>query len=142
MYKLHAQLTADTIYLGRFELCDALLMNDCQYPWVILVPRRAAISEIYELDQHDQLRLMQESRAVSEFMMRAFDGDKFNLAALGNLVPQLHIHHVVRRHGDAAWPNPVWGAAAPINYPTERLHATRQLLQDGFTKLDIGFTSC
>ena len=106
---LHPQLAADCAVLGRFELCLLLLMNDANYPWCILVPQRPDLREIYELDEADQQQLLRESVMLGRALMRACAGDKLNLAALGNLVPQLHVHHVVRKVGDPAWPAPVWG---------------------------------
>lgn len=108
-FELHAQLAADTVSLGDWPLSRVLLMNDAQYPWLVLVPRRAAIREIYELDAADAQQLLSESLALGRTMMRLFAGHKLNVAALGNVVPQLHLHHIVRQPGDAAWPGPVWG---------------------------------
>ncbi len=118
-FELHPQLAADCFTLGDLPLCRLLLMNDAHYPWCILVPRRAAVREIYELDESDQMQLWRESAALGRAMMQACGGDKLNLAALGNLVPQLHIHHVVRRQGDAAWPAPVWGRVPARAYTDE-----------------------
>ena len=109
MAEIHAQLTADCKVLGRFPLCHLLLMNDRNYPWFILVPRRSQIKEIYELEECDQRQLLKESSHLSEVLVKIFQADKLNVAALGNMVPQLHIHHVVRYHDDQAWPKPVWG---------------------------------
>ena len=109
MFALHPQLAADCILLGRFPLCHLLLLNDSNYPWFILVPDRAELREIYELDAADRRQLLDESCRLSEFLMAEFNGDKLNLAALGNLVPQLHLHHIVRYRSDPAWPGPVWG---------------------------------
>src|SRR5262245_27562488 len=95
-FELHPRLAADTIVLGDFPLCRLLLMNDAQYPWFILVPRRAGAREIYQLDERDQQQLLKESAQLSRAVMDAFRGEKLNVAALGNLVPQLHVHHVVR----------------------------------------------
>jgi diadenosine tetraphosphate (Ap4A) HIT family hydrolase len=84
-------------------------MNDCHYPWFILVPARTDIREIYELDQSDRRQLLDESCQLSEFLVEAYAGDKLNVAALGNQVPQLHLHHIVRYASDDAWPAPIWG---------------------------------
>jgi len=109
MFTLHPQLVRDTMAVGDLPLCRLLLMNDANFPWLILVPRRHEISEIYQLDQADQLQFLRESSVLSELLARHFCADKINIAALGNLVPQLHIHHIVRYHNDPAWPKPVWG---------------------------------
>lgn len=115
-FALHPRLVADTFTLGDLPLCRLLLMNDAQYPWFILVPRRVGAREIYLLDERDQQQLLRESAALSRAAMDAFAGEKLNVAALGNVVPQLHVHHVVRRAGDAAWPRPVWGVHPPRPY--------------------------
>lgn len=109
MITLHPQLAQDTIVLGRFELCHLLLMNDENYPWCILVPDREDITEIYQLSRQDQHLLTQESAQLAQALTRAFNPDKLNIAALGNIVPQLHIHHVARYTTDIAWPAPIWG---------------------------------
>lgn len=128
MFQLHPQLAADTVTLGSLQLCRVLLMNDSQYPWVILVPQHDAIREIYQLSASDQRTCWEESSMLSELMMSHFQGDKLNVAALGNLVPQLHIHHIVRHTSDPAWPQPVWGAAPAQPYSVEALAKLQQNL--------------
>jgi diadenosine tetraphosphate (Ap4A) HIT family hydrolase len=120
-FQLHPKLAADTLAIGDWPLCSLLLMNDAQYPWAILVPRRAGLREAYQLDARDQQQLLAESNHLGREMMRTFSGDKLNVAALGNMVPQLHVHHVVRLASDPAWPAPVWGRLPAMAYtPTER----------------------
>jgi len=130
MFNLHPQLSADTLTIGDLPLCRLLLVNDSQFPWVILVPRRNGIKEIYQLNSHDQQQLQTESNTVSELIMGHFNGDKLNIATLGNLVPQLHIHHIVRYTTDPLWPKPIWGAMTAKPYQenaaqrlVEKLHA-------------------
>lgn len=108
-FELHPRLVADSLPLGDFPLCRLLLMNDAQYPWFVLVPRRETVREIYQLEDRDQQQLLRESSGLSRALMEAFKGEKLNIAALGNIVPQLHLHHVVRYSTDPAWPAPVWG---------------------------------
>lgn len=108
-FDLHPRLAADTATLGDWPLCRVLLMNDANYPWFILVPRRSRLREIHDLDEGDQQQLLRESAALGRSALQAFGGHKLNVAALGNVVPQLHLHHVVRHSEDAAWPAPVWG---------------------------------
>lgn len=91
-------------------------MLDANYPWFILVPDREGISEIYQLSQADQMQLLHESSYLAEVISNAFEADKINIAALGNVVPQLHVHHIVRYRNDTAWPAPVWGKAPPKEY--------------------------
>ena len=129
MAKIHAQLAADCKVLGRFHLCHLLLMNDCNYPWFILVPDRDNIREIYQLEAADRKQLLDESCLLSEFLMSAFNGDKLNVAALGNQVPQLHLHHVVRYALDPAWPAPVWGKHPTVPYSADALDEIKSKLE-------------
>lgn len=135
---LHPRLTAETFVLGDFPLCQLLLMNDAHYPWFILVPRRDAVREIYGLSEADQRELLRESTQLSLALMRAFHGEKLNVAALGNVVPQLHVHHIVRYASDPAWPAPVWGKHPRQPYDDAgrdaRAAALLPLLTDNFTR--------
>ena len=121
MFELHPRLQADTQILGDLPLCRVLLAKDSQYPWLILVPRVAGLREIHHLPPEQQQQLMQESCAVAALMEHALNPDKINVAALGNLVPQLHLHHVARFSTDAAWPGPIWGAHPAIPYQAQDL---------------------
>lgn len=96
-------------------------MNDSNYPWCILVPRVNNAREVYDLTEGDQLTLARESSFIARAMMTLFNGDKMNVAALGNIVPQLHVHHIVRRRDDLAWPQPVWGLHTPRPYSAAAL---------------------
>lgn len=116
MYELHPQLRKDTIAIGQFELSDVLLMNDERYPWVILVPRRVNVREIHQLAEQEQQKLLNESSFVSKAMTQLFSAHKMNVAALGNVVEQLHLHHVARFTSDAVWPKPVWGIGEAMPY--------------------------
>lgn len=129
MFELHERLEVDTHSLGRSGLCEIRLMNDCTWPWIILVPALPSIREIYQLTPEQQVKLLQESSALSQGMMELFDGDKMNVAALGNMVPQLHLHHIVRFEGDPAWPGPVWGKQAAVPYGEEELERVKAKLQ-------------
>ncbi|WP_019867204.1 HIT domain-containing protein [Methylovulum miyakonense] len=115
-FQLHPRLQADCIPVGRFELCQLLLMNDSQYPWFILVPQVDGLRELYELGKAQQQVFMEESSYLAEQLAVLYQADKMNIAAIGNLVPQLHIHHIVRYQTDRAWPAPVWGKFAAIPY--------------------------
>ncbi len=128
-FVLHPRLAADCHQLGSFQLCQLLLMNEARYPWFILVPQRDGLREIYELDEADQALLLRESCALSRGLMAAYRGDKLNLAALGNMVPQLHLHHIVRHAGDPAWPAPVWGRHPPRPYDPAELQQRLQTLR-------------
>ncbi|MFL1483987.1 HIT domain-containing protein [Marinobacter sp. LN3S78] len=137
-FLLHARLEADTISLGRTDLCEIRLMNDRTWPWVLLVPRRPDIREIYQLSVADQQQLLAESSLLGKGMMGAFGGDKLNVAALGNMVPQLHLHHIVRREGDTGWPGPVWGLQAPEPYGEGELEAFLARLEPVLAELIKG----
>jgi len=127
MSVIHPQLASDCVVLGRLPLCHLLLMNDCHYPWFILVPARADVREIYQLDAGDRRQLLDESCQLSEFLMEAYAGEKLNVAALGNQVPQLHLHHIVRYASDAAWPAPIWGKHPPQAYTPDAIDEIRTL---------------
>jgi diadenosine tetraphosphate (Ap4A) HIT family hydrolase len=116
MAVIHAQLLNDCLVLGRFNLCHLLLVDDVNYPWFILVPDRDSIEEIYQLSREDQEQMLAESSLLGERLMQVLKGDKLNIAALGNQVPQLHLHHIVRYKTDLAWPAPVWGKVASKPY--------------------------
>jgi diadenosine tetraphosphate (Ap4A) HIT family hydrolase len=115
-FQLHPQLAADCFALGQFSLCRLLLMNESRYPWFILVPQRQTLTEIHQLSDDDQLLLIRESSLLARALEQAFKADKLNVAAIGNIVPQLHLHHIVRYRHDAAWPAPVWGKFKPLPY--------------------------
>ncbi|MFO1242167.1 MAG: HIT family protein [Rickettsiales bacterium] len=108
-FVLHPQLAADTYPIASLPLCETLLMNNSLFPWVILVPRVENASEIIDLAHLQRGQLMDEISLISEALKSAVSPDKLNVAALGNQVPQLHIHIIARFKADSAWPNPVWG---------------------------------
>ena len=119
IFQLHPRLEQDCIVIGRFELCRLLMMNDSQYPWFILVPERPDLQEIYQLNKAERELLTEESSYLAENLAALYKADKMNIAAIGNRVPQLHIHHIVRYQVDKAWPAPVWGKFDAVPY-TER----------------------
>jgi diadenosine tetraphosphate (Ap4A) HIT family hydrolase len=131
MAELHPQLQKDCLLVGRFSLCRLLLMRDANYPWFILVPDREGITEIFQLSDEDQVQLLRESSRLSAVLVERFRADKLNIAALGNVVPQLHIHHVVRYRDDPAWPAPVWGRVPARPYTSEGLSAVLRTLRSG-----------
>ena len=121
MFQLHPQLEADTVLVGRFPLSLLLLSKDANYPWCILVPQREGMEEIYQLDSADQAQLLHESCLLAETLSELFAADKINVATIGNMVPQLHMHHVARFKSDAAWPKPIWGTVEAVAYPEDML---------------------
>ena len=132
MIELHPQLKKDCIQLGEFTLCSLLLLNDTNYPWFILLPNRAGITEMHHLSEIDQQQLMTESMFFSQCLEQVFQADKLNIAALGNVVPQLHIHHIARFTTDACWPAPVWGAVSTIPYNEAQLKNIKKQLHNWF----------
>jgi diadenosine tetraphosphate (Ap4A) HIT family hydrolase len=112
-FELHPQLSADTFHVGDWPLCRVLRMNDAGFPWLILVPRRADIREIIDLAEADQRDLMSEIARASRALRDLVQPDKLNVAALGNAVPQLHVHVIARFRTDPAWPRPIWGVKPP-----------------------------
>lgn len=132
-FVLHPRLQADCRLIGELPLSTALLFDDCRYPWLILVPRRPGLREVYQLDAADRALLLDETCRVGEFLMRTFAGDKLNVGALGNLVPQLHVHLVVRRSDDPAWPGPVWGHSTALHYAADQLQERLAILRQGLS---------
>lgn len=116
MFELHPRLAADTREVARLPLCQVLLMNDRRFPWLILVPRRPNIREIHQLAAADRATLVEEIAKVAQAMEKLHKADKMNVAALGNQVPQLHVHVIARFTADSAWPNPIWGRGTAEAY--------------------------
>lgn len=122
MFELHPQLQSDTVVIGQFSLSLVLLHRDANYPWCILVPKRANIREIHHLMDEDQVALTRESSRLSEVMTSVFAPITMNVAALGNVVPQLHVHHVARYESDLTWPGAIWGVKPAKAYDDEILN--------------------
>jgi diadenosine tetraphosphate (Ap4A) HIT family hydrolase len=118
-WELHAQLMRDTIAVGDLLLSRVSLMDDANYPWLMLVPRRVGTVELTDLNEADQMQLMAEIALVSRALKAAVPCDKLNIAAIGNVVPQLHVHVVARSRDDPAWPKPVWGQLPARAYDSE-----------------------
>ena len=140
MFSLDERLLNDCEVLGKFELCHVLLMRDANYPWCVLVPNREGKVEIFDLTEEDQNQLQLESITLLNYLKKDFNADKMNVAALGNVVSQLHIHHIVRYSNDIAWPAPVWGAHPAKSYSVQALNQLRDKLCSGFNDLGLGFT--
>lgn len=141
MFALDSRLQQDTVLIGDFPLCRLLLMNDANYPWFVLVPKREEVSEIFQLDTADQALLWNETSELAATLKDTFAADKMNVATLGNMVAQLHMHVIVRRRADAAWPAPVWGKHSAIPYSDEQIAAItaklRGVLADDFTFAEV-----
>lgn len=132
MFTLHPQLAADTLMVGDLPVCRVLLNKQfAQFPWVILVPKRVAVRDLSDLAEQDYWPVMDEIRFVEQTLRDLTGADKMNMGALGNMVPQLHIHVIARFKTDEAWPKPVWGNAESKPYADETpeiLEKLRELL--------------
>jgi diadenosine tetraphosphate (Ap4A) HIT family hydrolase len=133
-FALHPTLAGDTVEVARLRLCRVLLMKDRRFPWLILVPEREAVREIYELPAEDRAALIEEIATASEALMRLFQPDKINVGALGNIVPQLHVHVIARFSADPAWPGPVWGLGAAVPYEAKELEEVGRRLASALTR--------
>ncbi len=131
-FELHERLTADCITLADWPLCRVLLMNDASYPWLILVPRRPGLSDFHDVPPQDMPQFVDEIGGASRALQTSLRPDKINVAALGNMVPQLHLHVIARFTSDAAWPGPVWGAREPVPYEPAALQERVALLEAAF----------
>jgi diadenosine tetraphosphate (Ap4A) HIT family hydrolase len=129
-FRLHPQLEQDCIRIGRFDLCQLLMMNDSLYPWFILVPEKADVTEIYQLDKLDRIQLIEESSFLAKNLSELFLADKMNIGAIGNLVPQLHIHHIVRYKTDKVWPAAIWGKSEKIPYTEKEINDKKILVRN------------
>lgn len=134
MFEMDKRLVEDTIALGEFALCRVLLMNDSRYPWLILVPRIAAASEVFELTVEQQQQLWQETNTAGQVLKSIYQADKINIATLGNVVSQLHMHIVVRMQDDAVWPAPVWGNGEAQPYTEKAIAQIFLRLQTAFAE--------
>jgi diadenosine tetraphosphate (Ap4A) HIT family hydrolase len=132
-FVLHQQLHSDTALVAELPLCRCLLMNDARYPWLILVPRIADLREFHDVPREQRTALYDEIDLVSQALLHVCNPHKLNVAALGNQVPQLHIHVIARQMDDPAWPGPVWGVGSAQAYSTARKNTLLQQLNDFLT---------
>lgn len=139
-FELHSDLKRDGIVLGEFPLSLVLLINDSAYPWFVLVPRRNGIKDAVDLELADYQQLSEESRLLSIALKQVFAAEKLNVAALGNMTPQFHVHHIVRSSSDGAWPKPIWGFQPLTPYTSEEIDSVRKRLAavniESLTKAD------
>lgn len=140
-FTLAPQLQKDTYTIGHFPLCKLLINRDKTFPWFILVPQVAHISELHHLTEVQQNQFIKESSLVAESLSHLFDADKLNIAALGNVVKQLHIHHIVRYKNDDAWPAPIWGQQKEIYYSQQEIDAITKKVNEHLQKTSIEYTS-
>ncbi len=116
MYALHPQLADETVPVCDLDLCRVLLSKDANYPWLVLSPRRDGLRDLHDLNDADGIAVLDEIRRCSHVLVDLYRPDKMNVAALGNQVPQLHIHIIARFTADPAWPGPVWGRVPAAAY--------------------------
>ncbi len=133
-FALDPRLAADTRPVVSLSLCDVLLTDDARYAWLVLVPRRHAMTEVAELSDQDQATLWREVNQVAVALRAAVPCEKINIGALGNIVRQLHVHVIARTPGDAAWPGPVWGHGNATAYESSRREALVEQLRKALTK--------
>ena len=136
MFTLDTRLDQDTWLMGDLPLCRLLLSNDSNYPWFILVPRREGISELFQLDDDDQKLMWSETTTLARVLKELFGAHKMNVATLGNVVSQMHMHVIVRYRTDAAWPAPVWGKLPAKPYVEAQVSDIRSKLKQAFTFLE------
>jgi diadenosine tetraphosphate (Ap4A) HIT family hydrolase len=132
MFELHERLKADTLDITRLRLSRVLLMNDSSFPWLVLVPERENIRELYDLDEKERSLLIEEITLSARIIEHLYKPDKINVGALGNLVPQLHVHVIGRFESDRAWPGPVWGAGPAEPYGDDEKERTRGRFERAF----------
>lgn len=128
-FNLDEQLANDTLAVGDLPLSCVLLMNDSRFPWVILTPRLEGLVDLHDMSDADRNRLMSETVAVSRALQKLTGAEKMNVAALGNVVRQLHVHIIARQKDDEAWPRPVWGVGRPAPYGEEEGRACAAALK-------------
>ena len=129
-FQLHPRLAADTSFVADWPLCRVLLMNDARYFWLVLVPRQGGLTEITEMTLEGRAQLMEEAARAGRILKQA-GAAKLNIGALGNMLPQLHVHVVRRNPGDPAWPGPVWGHSPAVPYDAVALTARITLVRSG-----------
>lgn len=138
-FQLHPLLQQNTLWVTDLALSRLVLMNDNRFPWLILVPRKMALKELFELSTPDQNKMLAEITQLSQYLKMEYKADKINVAAIGNIVPQLHIHLVARKESDAAWPAPVWGFEKSIPYSAEKANTIithlKRFITDSLPKL-------
>ncbi|MBY0420266.1 MAG: HIT domain-containing protein [Pararheinheimera sp.] len=128
VFELAPEFERDSLWLADWPLCQLRVQNDANYPWFILIPRRVGMVEIIDLTDEDREQLWRESAHLSAFLKSAFQAKKLNVAALGNMVPQLHMHHIARYETDSAWPAPVWGKVPSKAYTETQWQQLKQKL--------------
>lgn len=133
MFVLNSTLESDSFPLMETNLCLVRLINDARYPWVLVVPKLADASELHDLSYQQQTELMTTAIALGGVLKSGFDADKINTAAIGNMVPQLHVHVVARRRDDSTWPGPIWGTGDMKPLTDNELVRRVAIIRDGMS---------
>lgn len=134
--QLNEELAKNSRFVTDLPLCEVRIQNEARFPWIILIPKRDNVAEIIDLSIEDQEQLLKELRMASKVMQSAFNADKLNIGALGNIVRQLHVHVIARYEADLAWPNPVWGYfELSTQYASDALSRRIALIKDAFDEL-------
>ncbi|RKE78265.1 HIT family protein [Rhizobium sp. AG855] len=131
-FVLDARLAQDSVSIMKLGLCDLRLARDSRWPWLILVPQRANVSEVFDLTPLDQAMLTFEQVTVGAALKKATGADKINIAAIGNIVRQLHVHVVARVENDTNWPSPIWGFGQSVPYEEEAIAAMKNRILEAF----------
>jgi len=135
-FSLDPRLRHDSVELAELELCSLRLMNDQRFPWLLLVPRQPGLREIIDLPPFEQAQLLIEINRAAKALRQHTDAHKLNIAAIGNVVPQLHVHVIARFPEDEAWPAPVWGHGRREPYPDDALVARIAALREALEQID------
>jgi len=130
---LHPRLEADTLFVARHARCQLRLVNDCRWPWLIIIPEVAGLEEWHHLPAHLREGVNHHVFDLANILERIMPCDKINIASLGNVVRQLHIHIIARKVGDANWPGPVWGHDQAVPYTREEKHHMITTLQQAIS---------
>jgi diadenosine tetraphosphate (Ap4A) HIT family hydrolase len=130
MFLLDARIDSGSVFICDLDLCQLRLMDDCRYPWLLLIPRRAGVAELFDLTTEDQSALMREITKVSSALKQLTSCTKINVATLGNKVPQLHVHVIARNSGDTAWPGAVWDKGEAVRHDGEARNRLVAALKD------------
>ncbi|SFX49199.1 HIT family protein [Marinospirillum alkaliphilum] len=136
-FELHPRLAADSLHLGDLPLCQLRLMNDQRFYWLLLIPRLADAIEVTDLNEQQYVQMWQEVRQLAEVIKPLTSADKLNVATLGNMVPQLHLHLIARFKSDAAWPGPIWGVGSAEHYTDADISQLKSALQQACDHLPI-----
>lgn len=126
------RLTSSSLHVIDLNLCQVRLNHNAAFPWILLIPQRESVTEIIDLSPSDQLQLMEEISLSSHVMKALFKPTKLNVASLGNVVPQLHLHVIARYENDKAWPHPVWNSGVNMEYGEQEKNVRIDLLKNAF----------